>query len=840
MASLQNQNYLHPGQCQVFNSKTRFRVVCAGRRWGKCHHKQTLIALADGTYKPIEQVLAGDMVLTINETTYQLEAKIVKHVMDNGVKEMLRVVTRSGKKLEITPNHPLLANNIWTEAKDLKLGDMVAVPKMTVFGDREMPQYEIDFLAIWLADGDHGGFTKEIPEIVSIMKAAAFKMGTEFTDYRASSKMRAGLSWRWRGISRGNNGCVDLLKRYDLRDTNAKTKSIPDDIFRLPKHQMARFLNLFVACDGSVNIRSKNTWAMEIGLANEKMVKQLADLFLKFGIRGNISHKIHKAKSSVTGLPFESWRFIVSDSRSLITFCEEIGAVSKEHLVEQALKAARNSKGSCNSYLPIAHDDFIKHLVYTPVDKGAYGGHNAVVARDLPEELRLGLNSWRKQTPTRVSELRYKALSGYTDGFFDPIADGDFAWDEITKIEHAGEGQTYDLEVTDNHNFIAEGVVSHNSALSKVELIRHAGGGPDRRAWYIAPTYSMAKQIMWDDMLQSIPEGWIKNIHITEMWIKLKNGSMIEMRGADNPDRMRGVGLTFAVLDEFQGMKTDVWTKVIRPTLAKTRGGALFIGTPNGFSNLYDVYMLGQNQKMTQWESWQFKTSSSPFIPISEIEQARHDMDAKSYLAEFEASFETMTGRVYYAFDRNLNVRSCPYNPELPIWVGQDFNVDPMSSVIIQPQPSGRLWVVDEIYLRNANTNDVCDELEKRFWRRQQDVILYPDPAGTNRSSARGESDFDVFRERNFRKLKYRRKHPLVTNRVNAVNRQFANAKGERNLFVDSSCKNLIASLEQTLYKPGSKEVDKGAGVEHMADAIGYPIELEFPTRKVSVMGISI
>jgi len=146
---------------------------------------------------------------------------------------------------------------------------------------------------------------------------------------------------------------------------------------------------------------------MEIALANEKMLRQLSHLFLKFGIRGNISHKVHKAKSSVTGESFESWRFIVSDSRSLRIFCEEIGAVSKEDLVAQALEAAKSSAGSCNSYLPISHDEFVGHLVYEPVSKGKYGGHNAVVARDLPEELRSSLNSWRKQTPSRISERRY-------------------------------------------------------------------------------------------------------------------------------------------------------------------------------------------------------------------------------------------------------------------------------------------------------------------------------------------------------------------------------------------------------------------------------------------------
>ncbi len=268
--------------------------------------------------------------------------------------------------------------------------------------------------------------------------------------------------------------------------------------------------------------------------------------------------------------------------------------------------------------------------------------------------------------------------------------------------------------------------------------------------------------------------------------------------------------------------------------------GFISHNTPKGYNNLYNVYMLGKNPQMTQWESWQFRTSESPFIPLAEIEMARSDMDPRSFEQEFNACFSNMVGRVYYAFDRETHVGNYPYNPELPIWVGQDFNVDPMSSVIIQPQKSGQIWIVDEIFLRNANTNDVCDELEKRYWKRQNEIVMYPDPAGTNRSSSRGESDFDILRERHFRKLKYRRQHPPVSRRVNTVNRQFCNAKGEHNMFIHHTCKNLIESLEQTLYKPNSKEVDKSLGTEHMADALGYPIELEYPTRKVNIMGVSI
>lgn len=204
-------------------------------------------------------------------------------------------------------------------------------------------------------------------------------------------------------------------------------------------------------------------------------------------------------------------------------------------------------------------------------------------------------------------------------------------------------------------------------------------------------------------------------------------------------------------------------------------------------------------------------------------------------------SFETMSGRVYHAFDRRKNVKRCPFNPKLPIWVGQDFNNDPMSGVIMQPQPNGELWIVDEIVIHSSNTEEVTQEIDRRYFRYQKRVVIYPDPAGRHRQHARGESDLDIFRQAGYRKLKYRRKHPSIVDRTNAVNRMLKAADGTIRLFVNEHCKHTIQSFEQTIYKTNTREIDKKMGVEHCTDAVGYPVELEYPVRgKFNPVGVSI
>lgn len=375
--------------------------------------------------------------------------------------------------------------------------------------------------------------------------------------------------------------------------------------------------------------------------------------------------------------------------------------------------------------------------------------------------------------------------------------------------------------------------------LAKVSLIKFARI-KKRLVWYVAPSYRMAKQIMWPELVESIPRSWVKKYNETILTITLKNGSKIELKGADNPDSLRGVGIHYLVMDEVQDIEPEAWTKVLRPTLASTGGHAMFIGTPKAYNFLYDLWSIGQKKEKTAWASWQFPTITSPFIPPEEIEAARSDMDEKSFRQEFEASFETMSGRVYYPFDRRVHVKPLAFNKDLPIWIGQDFNIDPMSSVVFQQQKNGDLWAIDEICLPSSNTSELCDELERQYWRYLDQITIYPDPAGAYRGHQRGESDLDIFRTRGFTRQKYRRKHPPVADRVNAVNCLLKTASGIIRLYVDPRCVKLIEALEQTLYVPNSREVDKRAGVEHAADAAGYCIEFEYPVRKVEILGISI
>lgn len=353
---------------------------------------------------------------------------------------------------------------------------------------------------------------------------------------------------------------------------------------------------------------------------------------------------------------------------------------------------------------------------------------------------------------------------------------------------------------------------------------------PDRRLFYVAPTYRQAKQIVWDKLKYKLMDlNWVSRINESDLTISLVNDSKISLRGADNPDSLRGVGLDFIVMDEFAMIDPKAWTEVLRPTLADTGGSALFITTPMGTSNWsYDLFNMPQ-QDPANWASWQYTTLQGGRVPLEEIEQARRDLDERTFRQEFLASFETFAGRIYYSFDRKENVREFDdINTDI-LYIGCDQNVSPMSAVIAVRQ-GDNLIVIDEIAIYGSNTDELVDEIKHRYPRSK--IWVYPDPSGNQRrTSAGGRTDHTILQNAGFI-LKAPRQHLPVRDRINCVNSRLCGGDGTRRLFVHPRCKHTIQGLERQTYKEGTVQPDKESGLDHMMDALGYMTSYLFPIKR--------
>jgi hypothetical protein len=352
---------------------------------------------------------------------------------------------------------------------------------------------------------------------------------------------------------------------------------------------------------------------------------------------------------------------------------------------------------------------------------------------------------------------------------------------------------------------------------------------PGKDVWYVAPTYRQSKNIVWKKLKNKLQDlRWAEKVNETELTIQLKNGSTISLKGADNHDSLRGVGLDFIVLDEFADISPDAWYETLRPTLSDKQGKALFIGTPKGMNWAYELWNMPQEDPKN-WKSYQYTTIDGGNVPEDEIEQAKRDLDERTFRQEYMATFETFTGRVYYSFERIHNVKACAIEDRSVIYVGIDFNVDPMSAVIAI-RYGDILHVIDEIRLFSSNTAEIVAEIKSRYPKSK--VWVYPDPAGRQRkTSAGGTTDITILQNAGF-VVKAPHGHTPVRDRINAVNSRLCSSTGTRYLFVEPHCKNVIECLERQVYKEGTTQPDKDSGYDHMNDALGYMIDYLFPIKR--------
>lgn len=178
--------------------------------------------------------------------------------------------------------------------------------------------------------------------------------------------------------------------------------------------------------------------------------------------------------------------------------------------------------------------------------------------------------------------------------------------------------------------------------------------------YYVAPTFEQGKKILWP-LLQEIGRDLIATKHENIGTLTLINGRRISIKGSDRPDSLRGVGISYVVMDEYAFMKEEVWGLIIRPALARAEGGALFIGTPDGKNHFYDLWLKAMTGAAgDSWKAWTYSSHQNPFLPQAEIDEMTKDMSAERMRQELEASFES-GGGVVLTRDMFEIVKKLPY-----------------------------------------------------------------------------------------------------------------------------------------------------------------------------------
>lgn len=369
----------------------------------------------------------------------------------------------------------------------------------------------------------------------------------------------------------------------------------------------------------------------------------------------------------------------------------------------------------------------------------------------------------------------------------------------------------------------------------------------------VAPTYNMLDRTTWVEYAEAM-RPLIYSNNSSKKIIILKNGKLVYGFSAEEPDRIRNVTASGIWIDEGRECKDfrKLW-KICLGRVLSTKGKIIVTTSPNSYDDIHDIFV---GNRKPQYGYIHFPTSQNSYLPIEAIEELRGLYDEKYAQQELDGQFVIFEGAVYYTFNRlqnagDLAFKVAQYDQNKPLCLCCDFNVNPMAWVILQQGINSETklkeaYVIDEIFLKNSNTVEACQEFKERYPNHNAGLVLYGDATGRARHTDSNITNWKIIEAELSRygiSLRVPTKNPAERDRVNAVNGIICNSKGQRRVFINpNKCKNLIRDLEQVSYKEGSIQIDKNKDLSltHPSDAFGYFAETEFSLNRGLITGLKI
>jgi replicative DNA helicase len=379
--------------------------------------------------------------------------------IDDGLKPTFRVTTALGRTVRCTLTHPFRTIDGWQPLSELTVGDRIAVPRvLPVFGSEALPEHEVSLLGLLLGDGtltagagQNGSvrFTNSSDVLVAEARRCGEALGTQLVDAGRPGEYRFSGG---RGCPPGTSGVLEMVRRFGLAGCNSHTKHIPDEIHRLPREQLAVFLNRLFATDGWASVAASGAAQIGYCSVSEELARGVQHLLLRFGIVASLRRRM----VAYLGTRRPAWQLVITHRSSLVTFASEIGILSKEAAVDEVVRAveSRRSEHPGDDTIPARAWD---RLALAKADRSW-----AQVSRDagVPfTNLHVGQRSIGRERLGRLA-------APLADPVLEQLASSDVWWDRIVDIDYEGYDQVYDLTVPGEHNFVAADICVHNTAFA--------------------------------------------------------------------------------------------------------------------------------------------------------------------------------------------------------------------------------------------------------------------------------------------------------------------------------------------------------------------------------------
>jgi intein/homing endonuclease len=422
---------------------------------GKSIKNNELIELYDGNNKKVIDIKQGDIVLSFDHRGYAQKG-VVTELFTSKPKEFLKITLESGKVIECAVTHNLLTDNGWVPSAELKVGGYLATSRTGIFGTETRNMDEIRLYALALGDGcltrSENNFVigSIYKEYQNEYRRIANSLGCAYTereDNSVSSDRVRSAPIIYFEFKYGLNEQFKL----DQIKVKAQEKFIPDWIKMLDKEHLAEFLKYLYATDGGFHFDGKKL-SIQYTSTSRKLAYDVEFLLRKFGIVARIQKTVSARRGVVFG---DMYNVYVKEKNHVKKFLSEIGIFAERH--KKAVEKAKEHLGRKNisggqDVIPVS----ITSRLFGDVACSTKDGTSDMKKRLKNIDGRDSDSAVQREYLQRFCSLRKnKELHD--------IAHNDIFWDRIESIESTGIDIGYDFEVSQNHNYVANGIISHNS-----------------------------------------------------------------------------------------------------------------------------------------------------------------------------------------------------------------------------------------------------------------------------------------------------------------------------------------------------------------------------------------
>ncbi|RQX19190.1 replicative DNA helicase [Micromonospora ureilytica] len=450
--------------------RTDKRPQLSDLRESGCLTAETRVVRADdNTEITLGELLssgAKDIPVWALDESLRYTPRTMTHVFPSGTREVFRLTLASGKQIDATANHPFLAFTGWLPLGELSPGDRIATPRHLPppMVTRPWVDAEVVMLAHLLGDGS---FVRHQPiryascdelNLQAVTEAAKhFGISAVRDDYAVARVTTLRLPAPYRLARARRNPIASWLDELGLFGLRSHEKFLPSALFSLPKEQITSFLRHLWATDGSVTVNGTGRGGrVYFASTSRRMLEDISRLLLRYGITARL-----RAVPVVGHRP--QYTLDISGRDDQLRFLREIGVYGQRSEGCAALLAALESTESNTNV------DTVPREVWTRVKEilVEQGMTHREFAAAIGTQF-CGSALW-KRAPSRS---RLAAIATVLDAAdLDLHATNDIFWDSIVSIESLGEQEVFDATVLGKHNFIANGIATHNSIEQDADVV---------------------------------------------------------------------------------------------------------------------------------------------------------------------------------------------------------------------------------------------------------------------------------------------------------------------------------------------------------------------------------